>query len=94
VTNKSLGLSAPREVLELVKRLKLRVLLPQDVALDEPGQVCAQVIGNMATGRDTEDVVELFEGALLRLGEAEEDDEEGDDVETGIETECSRGGKG
>lgn len=41
----------------------------------------------MTASGDAEDVVELFECALLRLGHEEEDQEESEYVETGVEAE-------
>lgn len=43
----------------------------------------------MRTSWDTEDVVQLFEGALLGLVQKEEDQAERDEVHAGVETECT-----
>lgn len=41
----------------------------------------------VAAGGNGEDVVELFKGALLGLRQEEKDEQEGDNVEAGVEAE-------
>lgn len=48
----------------------------------------------MSPRRDTENIIKFFQRTLLRLGEKEEDQEEGDDVQAGVEAESTRGGEG
>lgn len=91
VTNRRLGLVTAREALELVERLQLGAALPEHVALDPPGEPGTQVVGSVTASGYTKNIIELLEGALLGLGEAEEDDKEGDDVQTSVEAESCKG---
>lgn len=53
-------------VLKSIQRLKLGILLPQDMSLDEPREPCTHLIAHEATSWDREDIVEFFEGTLLQ----------------------------
>jgi len=48
----------------------------------------------VGAGGDGEDVVEFLEGALLGLGDEEEDEHEGGEVEAGVEGEGADGVEG
>jgi hypothetical protein len=77
----------------MVEGLQFGVLLEQHVALDPPRDPCAEVVGSMATGWDSEDVVELLKSTLLRFGKAEQDNNERNDVETRVKSEGSSRGE-
>ena len=47
----------------------------------------------MSPGWDCEHIVQLFKGPLFRLGNKEEDEHQGGDVETGVETKGSHSGE-
>ena len=64
-----------------------RNLLEQDVALDEPGEVGSELVGDEFAGGDGEDPVEFLESTLHGLGDEEEDQDERNNVETGVHTE-------
>lgn len=68
--------------IELVERFQVRILLPEDVALDPPWEPGAALVAHEATQGHGEDVVELFECPLFGFGHEEEDHDEGADVET------------
>lgn len=76
-------------MLEVVQRLLLGVALPEDVALEPVGESNLELVaGELADGKG-KDPVEFLEGSLLGLRDPEEDHDEGDDVETSIETEST-----
>ncbi len=77
----------PDLVLELVQLRTGSVLAEQDPAAEPPRQHLSQLVLGVGSGRDAEDVVELFEGALLGLVQEEEDHPEGDEVHGGVEAE-------
>lgn len=80
--NRSLAHSlVVREMLvELIERLLGRALLEQDVSFKPPRECRYHLIlGELAHG-DGEDVVKLFQCALLGLGHPKEDHDEREDV--------------
>lgn len=60
-------------------------VLAEDVPADEPGEVFLDLEGHEAALGDGKDEIEVFEGAALGFLDEEEDEDEGDDVETGEE---------
>lgn len=72
-----------RNVVKLVQRLQLNVPA-EDVALDPKGQRLADLVVHVNTSRHGKDVVELLEGALLGLGDPEEDHDQGGHVQATI----------
>lgn len=73
--------------IEFIKRLQLGVLLEENIPFDPPRQGLGQLIPNMGPCGDGEDVVQLLQGALLRLRHEKEDQDKGGQVETGVEAE-------
>lgn len=72
-------------MLEVVEGLLGGALVEEHVALEPPGDLLGEnVAGKLAVG-DSKDPVKLLESSLLGLGDEEEDEEEGDGVETGVE---------
>lgn len=57
-----------RQVLVKVVQLRARTsIAAEDVALNPPWQDRGQLISHVSSSRDCEDVIQLFEGALLRF---------------------------
>lgn len=75
------------DVLEVVERLLGGALLEEDVALEPPGDGSVELVAAELLDGDGEDPVKFLKSALLGLGDEEEDHEEGDSVESSIETE-------
>jgi hypothetical protein len=71
-----------------VKKLGLRNLLAQDVALDEVRQPDLCLVLEVHGCRDGEDLVNLLERELLCLAHETEDHEPRDEVESGVEPDC------
>jgi hypothetical protein len=67
-------------VVELVKGLEASVLLEENIAPDPPRKDLSELVSHMGAGRDGEDVIEFFKGALLGLGDPEEDHNQSDNV--------------
>jgi hypothetical protein len=61
------GGSRPNRLVLVIQRLKYRMLLPQDVSLDEPRDPGSGLILDESTSRYREDLVQLFQGELLGL---------------------------
>jgi hypothetical protein len=55
-------------VVKGVERRKLRILLPEDVALDEPRDPRASLVRDETASGNREDVVEFFQCSLLQRG--------------------------
>jgi len=55
---------ASRVALEMIQRLQLRAFVEEDIPLNKPWQVRANLVSGVAARGDAEDVVEFFEGAL------------------------------
>lgn len=70
------------------------VLLEENISLDPPRQHLGELVLCVAAIRNTEDVVELLERLLLRLGNKEEDEGQSNQVKAGIEAKGSSGGHG
>lgn len=79
------------DLVELVQGRLGRVPLEEDVLLEPPGQGDGELVLHKGADGDGEDVVELLEGALHRLGDPEEDHDEGDDVEAGVQAKGADG---
>jgi hypothetical protein len=78
-------------VIELVQRLEHNITA-HDILVEKPRQCLGNLVVHVCACWDGENVIQLLECALLRLGDPEEDHDEGDDVETGVEAECALGG--
>src|ERR1700676_3540485 len=63
---------ASRRRVEVIQRLESRSFSHQDVSLDPPRESCFQLISYMNPGRDSKDIVQLFQRTLLRLRNPEE----------------------
>ena len=53
-------------LVKCIQRFQIRILLPENIPLDEPRQPSASLIGHELASGYGEDVVEFFEGALLQ----------------------------
>ena len=71
--------------IELVQLRARRPFSKQHVALEPPGKHLGKLVVSMRARRHCKNIVQLFEGALFGLGEKEIDENEGDDVEAGVE---------
>ena len=72
-------------------QLRLHLSLPlKDIPPEPPGELLRPLELGVRARRDAEDVVQLFQRALFGFIEEEEDEEEGDDVEAGVEAEDAR----
>lgn len=60
------------DVVELVQNRLRQTLLPEDVRLEPPGEVLADLVFHVGTCWHSEDVVKFFECALLRLRKPQE----------------------
>lgn len=82
-----LGIRAflPLDAVKLVQGLELGITLPEDPPLDEPRHELGDLVLGKLAGGDGEDIVELLEGALLGLGNKEEDHDQGEDVEACVD---------
>jgi hypothetical protein len=79
------GGSRPNSLVLMVQRLKDRMLLPQDVSLDEPRDPGSGLILDESTSRYRKDLVQLFQGELLGLSHEKEGKDESNDVRSGVE---------
>lgn len=76
-------------------QLRLHLSLPlQDIPPEPPGELLRPLELGVRARRHAEDVVQLFQRALLGFVQEEEDEEEGDDVEAGVEAEDAGGREG
>ena len=57
---------------ELVQHWLGQALLAENVRLEPPGQVLANLVLHVGAGGNGEDVVQLFESTLFRLGQPQE----------------------
>ena len=80
--------------IELIQRLQPGALLEQDIALHPIRQRLRKLIAHMGPSRHRKHVIELLEGALLGLGDPEEDHDEGGEVQAGVEAEGADGVEG
>lgn len=64
------------------------------VALDPPWENLGELVFCMGSSRHSKHIVQFFEGPLHCLRQEEEDQNQGNNVETGIKTEGSLGCKG
>lgn len=78
-------------VLEVVEGFEDGVLLHEDPAVEPPWEGLEALVVHVCAGRDGEDVIELFEGALFGFRHPEEDHHEGHDVRASVETEYTGG---
>lgn len=70
---------------------RLRDLLAQQPRPEVPRNTDLELIPDILSGRDGEDLVDFLEGELLRLADETEDHEPGDQVQTGVEAKGTRG---
>lgn len=70
-------------------QLRRGYVFAEDISADEPGEIFLDLEGHEAALGDGEDEIEIFEGAAFGFFDKEEDEDEGDDVEAGEETEGS-----
>lgn len=82
------------DMVKVIQGLEGGLLVPENVALDEPRQPGAGLVPPEATQGHGKDVVEFFERALLGLRHEEEDHDQGAHVEARVEAECARRGQG
>lgn len=64
MSSKSFCCISSRKSLEVVEGFKLGLALEKDVAFDPPRNPGAKMVRSMATGRDSEDVVEFLQCSL------------------------------
>lgn len=64
------------------------------MALKEPGQPGAGLVGHVTAGGHGKDVIQLFQSPLLGLWEPEEDHDQRDDVQCRVEAESTLGREG
>lgn len=69
---------------ELVERLEGGRLVAEDITLEPVWKSFLGLVFDEDTVGDGENLVELFQGALLSLGDEQENKDKGDDVESGI----------
>lgn len=72
-------------VLHMVQLRAYSVLAPENISLEPPRQHLGELILGVRTGGHSEDVIQLFQGPLLRLWQEEEDQDQCQDIESGIE---------
>ncbi len=72
--------------LEMIQRLQFQVLASHDVFAEPVRQRFGELVVHVGACRDSEDVIEFLERALLGLGHPEEDHDESGDVEEGVES--------
>lgn len=75
--------------IEVIKRLKSDISLPQNIAFEPPGESLRGVVLDEYARRYGEDVVEFLESALLGLGHPQEDHDECHNIESGIKAESA-----
>lgn len=80
-----------RVVVVVVELGAFGIALPEDPAPDPPGKDGAQRVLGVHTVGNGKNVVQLLKRLLLRLGNADEDHGQGDQVEARIETEDTNG---
>jgi len=78
---------SPCLVLEVVQLRADSVLAEQNPASEPPRQDLGQLVLGVSSSRDTKDVIQLFESALLGLVQEEEDHPESDEVHCCVEAE-------
>lgn len=66
-------------LVELVENGLCETFLAEDIRLEPPRQVLANLVFHVGTSRYGEDIVEFFEGALFRLWEPQEATKVSDD---------------
>jgi len=75
----------PAELKLVQRRGRRGATTEQDPALEPVRDSMDELVPGKDAGRDGKDVVELLKGALLGLGNPEQDEAKGEDVETGVE---------
>jgi hypothetical protein len=78
------GLVVSETLSKLVERLASSILVEEDVTLEPPWQRCLKLIASESTHGNGEDVVKLFQRALLGLGHPEEDHDESKHIHTTV----------
>ena len=71
-----------------------RTFATEYLSPEPPWDLFLDLEAGVAARRDAEDVVKFFEGPLFGLREEEKDEEESDDVETGVEAVGPSGAEG
>ncbi len=72
--------------IKMIQGLQPSILAEKNPTLDKVGKRFRELIVHVRPGWDSEDIVELFEGALFGFGYPEEDHGEGDYVRASVET--------
>lgn len=72
-----------------IERLQLSVTLPQDPPLEPPRCSFSSLVCDKLLARNCKDVIKLLQSSLLCFRNKEEDHDEGKDVQTGVEAECT-----
>jgi hypothetical protein len=75
---------ACRNIIKVVERFELRSLVHLNVALDPVWDRFGELVVDEAARWHSEDIVKLFESALLRLWHEQEDEDSRGDVQTTI----------
>lgn len=73
----------------LVKLGTDSTLAAEYVTSDPPWKDLSELVSGVGASRHTEDVVELLEGSLLGLGQEQEDQNKGNDIQSSIEAEST-----
>jgi hypothetical protein len=73
--------------LEFVKLGALGTFAPEDVSPDPPWQDLARLEFHVSTHGHRKDVIQLFQAALLSLGQPKKDHEKSDDVQARVKSE-------
>lgn len=73
----------------MVKRLERGILLEKDPPLDEPWKSLPNLVVDELGSRQAENVIELFQSSLFCFGDPQEDHDQGNDIEAGIQAECT-----
>lgn len=73
--------------LEFIKRFEDGIFAEEDPSLDEVWKGLVDLVVHVRAGRDGEDVVQLFQGALFGLRDPEEYHDQGHYVSSRVEAE-------
>lgn len=77
-------------IFKLIQLRTLRALSKQHIALNPPGRDGKELIAHVRACRHREDIIQLLERALLRLGHPQEDHHQRAHVQAGVEAKRAR----
>lgn len=78
--------SSHGDLLKVIQWLEGSGALEKDVSLEPPGQSLSELVLGKGTNWNCKDPIKLLKGTLHGLGHPEENHDEGDEVESGVQS--------